>query len=431
MNRKALVVGINRYPNFNGKGKGQHLPKAPGDAEAIAKMLRDYGRFEVQLLPETYTDGAVTVEEKGIVKVQTLKDEIYNLFVKSPDGTQTVLLFFAGHGLVKNEYDEEYGYLCGSDTNCQDQKILGVEFDWLAKQLAKSKVPEQIIWLDCCHSGKLNQEILQTANSGIKRSIITSCRPWEESLAVDGHGVLTHLLLKSLDPHQYSVGFDITSSEVQAGVEREFHAHPQFKTYPQRPIFFHCGRPIHFWEGREKNLPKPTDNEKTEPVNPVQNVTYNIRGGDTYQQKGEHIYNQQGANFHGEVQFGDRIYHQPPEKPKPSFDKLIAGIAKKYGYLENLPPYEADEVWKMLNSPSANQDFKPFDLKIFHLLVSYCCYTCNRRLTPATEYRNFGAEDYYQKANELCREGNLRSNENKISSIIKNSKIASIIRAME
>ncbi|MDF0554057.1 NACHT domain-containing protein [Kamptonema sp. UHCC 0994] len=255
MTRKALVVGIKPYPNFRGKKQRQDLANAPLDAEAIAQILRDYGRFEVKVLPETCAEGAYQVDEKGLVKAEMLQDAIYELFVEPADGKlpQTALLFFAGHGLAIDEYGETVGYLATSETNIE-QKKWGVRLDWLAKQLGKSKVSEQIVWLDCCHSGRLTQEIFEQAKpanqNDVKRFIIAACRDSETAYGVDGHGVLTHLLQKALDPEQYSVGSDINSSEIQAAVEREFNAHPKFKTYPQRPIFFSFGRPIHFWGGR-------------------------------------------------------------------------------------------------------------------------------------------------------------------------------------
>ncbi len=257
MTRKALVIGIKNYPNFRGRGQRQDLENHPLDAKAIADFLRKFGRFEVEVLPKTEIDGAYQVDEKGIVTAKQLKNAIYDLFVDPKDGKipQTALLFFAGHGLAIEEYRKTIGYLCTSDTN-KDQEKWGVEFRWLAEQLGNSQVSEQIIWLDCCHSGHLTQQIFEQTNPGnrddIKRSIIASCRDSEISLGVDGHGVLTHLLKKVLHPEQYDVSFAINSSEIQAAVEREFHAHPKFGTYPQRPLFFHCGRPIHFWEGRGK-----------------------------------------------------------------------------------------------------------------------------------------------------------------------------------
>jgi hypothetical protein len=153
------------------------------------------------------------------------------------------------------------------------------------------------------------------------------------------------------------------------------------------------------------------------------------RNGDTYNQQDSTNYNNQGANFHSEVQFGDRIY-QTPEKPKAGFDNLVKGIFNKYRYLENLEPYDADDVWKMLRSASP-EEFGAFELKVFKLVVSYCCYYCKRRLTQSTEYKHFGEIDYYQRANELSREGNLRWSSHRLSSIIKATQMAEIIKSIE
>ncbi|MEH1893632.1 MAG: caspase family protein [Nostoc sp.] len=45
MARYALVLGIAKYDNFT------NLPKAVNDAEHIAQLLREQGRFDVQPLP--------------------------------------------------------------------------------------------------------------------------------------------------------------------------------------------------------------------------------------------------------------------------------------------------------------------------------------------------------------------------------------------
>ncbi|MGL4502352.1 MAG: caspase family protein, partial [Planktothrix sp.] len=45
MNRQALVVGINRYPNL------ENLKRPAFDAEAIAHLLETYGGFRVRRLP--------------------------------------------------------------------------------------------------------------------------------------------------------------------------------------------------------------------------------------------------------------------------------------------------------------------------------------------------------------------------------------------
>ncbi|OCR02917.1 hypothetical protein BCD67_03210 [Oscillatoriales cyanobacterium USR001] len=258
MTRKALVVGINRYPYFRGEEQPSNLKNACRDAEAIANFLREFGDFKVDILPKTERNGIYLVDEEGFVNRKQLEDAISNLFVKQKDGEipSTALLFFAGHGLVI----DGFGYLCTSDVNQQRQKY-GVSLSWVAQQLADSDVLEQIVWLDCCHSGSLTTEIFkptnhssQKNNNNISRSIIASCGELEKSYGVDGHGVLTHLLLKALNPHEYRVGFDINSHQVTAVVEQKFKNHRKFKTYAQQPVFFNYGKSISFWSGRSFNF---------------------------------------------------------------------------------------------------------------------------------------------------------------------------------
>lgn len=257
MTRKALVVGIKNYPNYNGKGKRSELPKTVNDAKDIARYLRDYGNWEITFLPASNEGGLVTLDPKGLVTVDDLEKAIYKLFVQQESGnfTQTALLFFAGHGLQITKYDETLGYLATSETNYLEKSGI-IPFWWLSKQLLKSKIPEQIIWLDCCHSGQFTKEIFEQAypsnkpyNEEINRSFIAACRSSEIAHGLDNHGFLTHLLLDNLNPKNYPNGYRINSLELQTKVDQGFSEHPKFKTYSQRPTFFHSGRPIEFWQG--------------------------------------------------------------------------------------------------------------------------------------------------------------------------------------
>ncbi|WP_414572834.1 hypothetical protein [Nostoc sp. CCY 9925] len=53
MKRESLVIGINRYPTLmeTPSDRPPHLKAAATDAEAIAKILENYGNFHVQRLP--------------------------------------------------------------------------------------------------------------------------------------------------------------------------------------------------------------------------------------------------------------------------------------------------------------------------------------------------------------------------------------------
>lgn len=156
------------------------------------------------------------------------------------------------------------------------------------------------------------------------------------------------------------------------------------------------------------------------------NPIYNQQGSTNYNAEVGTAYNSQG----GDIQVGDRIYHQVPPKPKATFEKLVKGIAKKFTYLEHLPPFEADEVWKILRNES-REGFEELDLAVFKLVVSYCCYYCNHRITPIQEYQNFGEMDYFHRARQFNLQGKLSRISHPLSAIVKSHEMAELIRGME
>lgn len=155
---------------------------------------------------------------------------------------------------------------------------------------------------------------------------------------------------------------------------------------------------------------------------------FNQQGATNYHAEGGTIYSSQG----GEMHVGDRItYHQvEPTKPKATFGKLVKGIAKKFTYLEQTPPFDADDMWRILKNESS-EGFEKFDLEVFKLVASYCCYYCNRRIPPSEEYRNFGEMDYFERARQFSRQGKLSDCVPTLSSIIKSRDMAELIRGME
>jgi Caspase domain len=157
-------------------------------------------------------------------------------------------------------------------------------------------------------------------------------------------------------------------------------------------------------------------------------TNYHAEGGGTIYSSQGSMYNSQG----GEIHVGDRItYHQvEPTKTKATFAKLVKGIAKNFTYLEQTPPFDADDIWKILKDESG-EGFEKFDLAVFKLVASYCCYYCNRRIPPSEEYRNFGEMDYFERARQFRQQGKLSACLPTLSSIIKSRDMAELIRGME
>jgi len=124
---------------------------------------------------------------------------------------------------------------------------------------------------------------------------------------------------------------------------------------------------------------------------------------------------------------------EPPDdrvKPKPTFERFVENIASNYRYLENLPPSIKDRKWKVLKSVSP-AEFGTLDLKVLKLVVSYCCYFTKGVPTPSAEYRASSREGYYSLALQMTNEGKLRGSNTKLSSIIKDTKMAARIKTME
>jgi hypothetical protein len=206
MTRVALVVGINTYTHFRDL-------KAPAqDAEAIAQRLQQDGDFDqVIRLPEALTKAddrlSPAVGETLTVTQAQLEAALKQLF--RPDSAQipeTALFYFSGHGLPDAEGADglDKGYLVTSDTDPQQTRP-GVSLAWLQNLLARSPIPHQIVWLDCCHSGGLLIDV-NAANPGHSndrsRCFIASSRDFEKSWQDlnSPYSVLTKALLEGLDP---------------------------------------------------------------------------------------------------------------------------------------------------------------------------------------------------------------------------------------
>jgi uncharacterized caspase-like protein len=249
MDREALVVGINRYPLLRNQqtSKPQHLEKPAADAEAIAQILEKYGNFRVRRLPEVYhQEGKRGVDPNpapaNLVTMTVLETAIAELF--NPPGRSipdTALLFFAGHGLRKEQGGVTEGFLATSDAKPQGGQW-GVSLRWLRELLQKSPVRQQIVWLDCCHSGELlNFDEVDPGNLGkvLDRCLISACREFEVSREqLQGeHGILTAALLQSLDPERDVDGW-VTNYKLAEFINKQMSAELQ------RPIFHNSGGAI-------------------------------------------------------------------------------------------------------------------------------------------------------------------------------------------
>ena len=214
VNNKALVVGINDYPNYP-------LSGCINDAKEIGNMLSENG------------DGSPNFEVKYALDVKS-KAELYNYLSLLFDEREAdiALFYFSGHGT-----DLIDGKLVTPDFTGMDA---GIPMSEILSMANKSKSKNKIIILDCCFSGKFGENCITNSNESVLASgvtIITASNRGEYSVEISsddgipGHGVFTALLIQGLKGGAADVGGNITPASLYSFVDQSLGI------WEQRPLF--------------------------------------------------------------------------------------------------------------------------------------------------------------------------------------------------
>ncbi len=205
--RKALVIGINDYPD-------NPLNCCVNDAIIISGLLgkNDNGtkNFDVCI-------------ESDIKTKSRLKGKIKELFNGEND---VELFYYSGHGYV----DTLGGYIVTPDY-CEDD--WGVSMNEILQLANQSSSMNKIIILDCCFSGAMGQSNIDKNISPIGNgvTILTSSRSSETSMEINGHGIFTHLLIQALQGGAANLLGKITPGSIYAYIDQALGS------WGQRPIF--------------------------------------------------------------------------------------------------------------------------------------------------------------------------------------------------
>jgi energy-coupling factor transporter ATP-binding protein EcfA2 len=258
MARYALVIGIAKYgDNF------QNLPKAVNDAEQIAKLLREQGRFDVEPLPRKLVES----ENRWQVapdKQLTGKDlgQRLNTFLLEKAEGDEVLIYFAGHGFkALSSAGRPMGYLATSDCNKDGQNAFSFDdFTWLIK---KSRLSSLVVLLDCCYAGSLLETSFIRSSFSVFNSkqdycLITASRASERAREDAEGGIFTKAILKGLSQNKA----DETTGEINVNDLISFISR-KLKQSGQEPIYMGGGRSIPLvWYSPQKPVLSPQVSEQ-------------------------------------------------------------------------------------------------------------------------------------------------------------------------
>lgn len=211
--KKALVVGINYYPNVG------PLYGCVNDAYAVSQVLMRHmdGQLNFDVKQVTAVDATTAISRKQ------LKEDVISLFA---DNSEIALFYFAGHGHV----EDAGGYLVTSD--CADgddglslEEVLGFAND--------SKAKNKILILDSCYSGVAGtpKSLGDKALLSEGMTILTASSKDQYAQEANGSGVFTSLLVDALNGGAANLLGDITPGSIYAHIDQSLGA------WEQRPIF--------------------------------------------------------------------------------------------------------------------------------------------------------------------------------------------------
>lgn len=251
MIRDALIVGINLYQDDN-----LHSLKAPAqDAEAIARVLEESGEFDlVRRLPEAIDKNTKKpyIAQTRELSLTELQKALVELF--KPEGRQvpdTALFYFSGHGL-RQDLGIQEGFIATSDV-APCRGFNGLSLQWLRRLLQESPVRQQVVWLDCCHSGEIlnfNEADPGERGQARDRCFIAASREFESSFEDlnSPYSVLTKILLEGIDPDRCPQQWITNYSLVDFINQNLRHEN-------QRPVFSNFGSPINLTRTWDTPIP--------------------------------------------------------------------------------------------------------------------------------------------------------------------------------
>lgn len=206
--KKALIVGLDDYP-------GCPLNGCVNDAKAVADIV------------SKNEDGSPNFAVKTIYNVVTQGTLMKNIRELFDDKSDVELLYFSGHGTVKNSIS----YIVTTD---YDDYNWGVRLDDILQIANASKARHKIIVLDSCYSGAMGTPCLfgnTNAIIGDGLTILTSSMSNETSAEINGHGLFTSLFLEALKGGAADVTGNITPGSIYAYIDKALGP------WEQRPVF--------------------------------------------------------------------------------------------------------------------------------------------------------------------------------------------------
>lgn len=246
MARRALIVGVNKYPKL---GAGATLKGAVPDADDIERLLARHSNGD-----PNYTCIKLTSDSTAVTRVK-LRESLAQLFRKTND---EMLFYFSGHGTVT----DNGGYILTQDAVHGD---LGIPMDEILQHANNAADRDALIILDCCMSGAMGNPQALQGDGAYQRSmlnqhvsILAASRENESAVEAGGHGLFTALLIDALEGAAADIVGNVTLPAIYAHIEGALGP------WDQRPIYKTYTTSVSIIRRADPRIPLPTLRRLTE-----------------------------------------------------------------------------------------------------------------------------------------------------------------------
>ncbi len=170
-NLYIVAIGVSEYTNDN-----YNLRYAAKDAEDLVTLFKGnqgtFSNVEKLVLTDTkFTPASLT----------TIKT-----FVTKAKRDDTVILFYAGHGLLDDQLNY---YLSHSSINFKNPASNGIPYEKFEAVLDGTKALNRLVLIDACHSGEIDKEDFIAQTSDVKPSGIKFRSVGNSAKLREGHGI--------------------------------------------------------------------------------------------------------------------------------------------------------------------------------------------------------------------------------------------------
>ncbi len=185
-----ILIGAQNYENLS------KLESPARDVDYIHDIFQRHGGVEPERILRISDEAALKPNKATL-------DRAIPEFLAKVGPNDTVVMFYAGHGLRGGPSKEEEEKVYLAPTDCDPRNLSGTAWpiDGLLDRLGASRAQYKVLLLDACHSGAINGgQLMKVLNRTRGVTCLVSCEHEQVSREIEalGHGAFTIWLGKAL-----------------------------------------------------------------------------------------------------------------------------------------------------------------------------------------------------------------------------------------